>query len=1109
MPRGKPEPSVDDLVAQAITELETDGSTAVARICAEHPDHAEQLLERLARLGHLGLLRSGDADDVADHPRQIGPYKILEPLGEGGMGTVYLAEQSRPVNRRVALKLIKLGMDSKAVVARFQQERQALALMSHEGIAQVYDCGTNDRGQPFFVMELVKGIPLDRFCDQHRLSLTDRLELMQQVCGAVQHAHQKGVVHRDLKPGNILVADDGGRRQVKVIDFGLAKAMGQKLVEATLFTEAGQVVGTPEYMAPEQADPTNQDIDTRADIYSLGVTLYELLVGELPFPALQLRRAGMLEVQRILREEDPPRPSTRLSSIGEASSQLARTRRTSVNSLRKALRTDLDWVVLKALEKERNRRYDTANAMSADLQRFLDHEPLSAGPPSAAYRLKKLARRYRPQLLASVAVLVTAVVGAVFSINFAITADAERRTAQRETSEARSLAMAAAANDSLANQDTDLAIRLALQSADMESPPAEAQAALARAAYAPWRTRKRFDPEEGRISSISATPDGAYVLASVADHSIIVWRQSDSSEAARLVGHEDLVTAVAVSPDGRSAISGSSDATLIVWDLVTFRRRALLRGHSGRILDVRFHPASPHQALSCSADNTVIVWDLKEQQEVRRLRQQFGPLACFDISRDGKLVAFGTRGGASGWWNLETGDVEKRFPHRAQVRRVAFVPPANFLLAASGQGELGLWHLDPENQWRYRFLGDNVAHSQMIDSLCVDANGVTAASGGWDSKVVLWDLKTFRPVQSVIGHRAPVTGVCFSGRQFVSGSLDGTVRIWDLASPAEITRITAIGDVPMISSSAVTADGRQVIAAARNRLLRWDIARARERKGTQHEVLLQTNLPIYSIASDAGGHLVLMGYDSGGKVELRDLRAESVRQLRGHGDAGIKSVAIDSGSKRGLSGGWDNQVILWDLEQGEELRRFALEAAVWSVAFHPNKNTALAALENGKVLYLDLATGSEIRRMHGHKDAAYAVAFSPDGLTAVSGAADRHVILWDIETGDQIKRFDGHSGPIRAVSFDRRGQSILTGSEDMTVRLWDVESATEMTRFQGHEFGIRTVGFVPDGKTVFSGGWDGNLILWDLPPSLEGLIKWTHDNRYVRELTPQERERYL
>ncbi|MFO1031807.1 MAG: bifunctional serine/threonine-protein kinase/formylglycine-generating enzyme family protein [Planctomycetota bacterium] len=382
--------------------------------------------------------RDGSRQDSVDDapPTQIGPYRILDRLGEGGMGTVYRAEQLEPVKRRVALKVIKLGMDSKAVVARFEQERQALAMMDHEGIAKVYDCGTTERGQPYFAMELVKGVPLDQFCEQQKLSLKDRLLLMRRVCAAVQHAHQKGVVHRDLKPGNVLVTDDGGDLHVKIIDFGLAKAMAQRLVENSYFTEAGVVLGTPEYMAPEQADPTNQDIDTRADVYSLGVMLYQVLCGDLPFSATELRTAGLLEMQRILREVEPAKPSTKITRLGPGAAPLAESRRVSLSVLKKALVSDLDWVVLKALEKERKRRYETVNALSADLQRFLDNEPLVAGPPSAGYRLKKLVRRYRVPVLAGSAVLLTAVVGAVIATRFALLAlqqaDENARLAESE-----------------------------------------------------------------------------------------------------------------------------------------------------------------------------------------------------------------------------------------------------------------------------------------------------------------------------------------------------------------------------------------------------------------------------------------------------------------------------------------------------------------------------------------------------------------------------------------------------------------------------------------------------------------------------------------------------
>jgi len=391
-------------------------AAALAQLCREHPDLADDLRAHVDTIARPTVTREvaneqAAGGDSAAMPQEIGPYRLLSILGEGGMGTVYLAEQRQPVQRRVALKLIKLGMDSKAIVQRFEQERQTLALMDHEGIAKVFDCGANERGQPYFVMELVKGVPLDSYCEQNRLSLHDRLHLMQQVCAAVQHAHQKGVVHRDLKPGNVLVSDLDGRLQIKIIDFGLAKAMGQKLIQESLYTELGVVIGTPEYMAPEQADPSNLDIDTRADVYSLGVMLYELLVGELPFSGQELREAGLIGMQRLLREVEPPKPSTKLTSAGDRSTTQAQNLRVSAIALRRVLKNDLDWVVVKALEKDRNRRYGSANALAEDLQRFLDHEPLVAGPPSAAYRLQKLLRRHRGAVTAAALVMVTLVGG--------------------------------------------------------------------------------------------------------------------------------------------------------------------------------------------------------------------------------------------------------------------------------------------------------------------------------------------------------------------------------------------------------------------------------------------------------------------------------------------------------------------------------------------------------------------------------------------------------------------------------------------------------------------------------------------------------------------------
>jgi serine/threonine protein kinase/tetratricopeptide (TPR) repeat protein len=363
-----------------------------------------------------------------------GKYKLIEPIGEGGMGTVFLAQQTTPVKRQVALKLVKAGMDSKAVLARFEAERQALAMMDHPNIARVHDGGVTDTGRPFFVMELVKGVPITRFCDQRKLSPRERLELFVPVCQAIQHAHNKGIIHRDIKPSNVLVALYDDRPVPKVIDFGVAKATGAQLGEHTVVTGFGAMVGTPEYMSPEQAG-FNPDVDTRSDVYALGVLLYELLTGTTPVDRKRLGQAAVMEILRVIREEEPARPSTKLST-SEALPSVAANRNIEPAQLTRMLRGELDWVVMKALEKDRSRRYETANGLARDVQRYLADEVVEARPPSTAYRLRKFIRRNRGRVVAAALVLLALVGGMVGTTVGMVQAESARRAAEDARKEA-------------------------------------------------------------------------------------------------------------------------------------------------------------------------------------------------------------------------------------------------------------------------------------------------------------------------------------------------------------------------------------------------------------------------------------------------------------------------------------------------------------------------------------------------------------------------------------------------------------------------------------------------------------------------------------------------
>jgi len=418
---------------------------------------------------------------------RIGRYKLLRVLGEGGMGMVYLAEQEGQIRRKVALKVIKPGMDSKRVIARFENERQALALLDHPNIAQVYDAGTTKGGRPYFVMEHVKGSPITDYCDRHKLSIEDRLALFQQICHAVHHAHQKGIIHRDIKPSNILVSTEGDSAVPKIIDFGVAKAVATPLTERTLFTEDTQLLGTPEYMSPEQADLGGEDIDTRSDIYSLGVLLYVLLAGILPYDSQTFRQGGVEHIRKIIRETDPKTPSTRLTKLGEQAAKLAESRRTELAALAKCLHRELEWIPLKAMRKDRSERYRSAIELADDIGNYLSGAPLIAGPPSTVYKLRKFVRRNGVLSAAVLAVAVTLLLGLTATTAMYLRAEgaldkeahalAQTQEATHRAERAAVEAIEAATKEKAARQEAQQARQEAEQAAEEANKAAELEAA--------------------------------------------------------------------------------------------------------------------------------------------------------------------------------------------------------------------------------------------------------------------------------------------------------------------------------------------------------------------------------------------------------------------------------------------------------------------------------------------------------------------------------------------------------------------------------------------------------------------------------------------------------
>jgi len=522
---------------------------------------------------------SGDATAGEAPGAWIGPYRLLRPIGEGGFGTVFLAEQTEPIRRRVALKIIKLGMDTRQVVARFEQERQALALMDHPGIARVLDAGATTTGRPYFVMELVDGEPVSDHADRHRLDIRARLELLAAVCLAVQHAHTKGVIHRDLKPSNILVGRQDDRAVAKVIDFGIAKATDARLTERTIDTRPHHFVGTPSYMSPEQA-AGSLDIDTRTDVYALGVVLYELLAGSPPFDATTLRSASYAEIQRIIHEVEPPVPSARLGRLPRAEvDAIATQRSTDPARLLAAVRGELDWIVMKALEKDRTRRYESAGALAADLGHYLAHEPVVAAPPGAAYRLRKFVRRHRGAVAAGAAVTVALVLGVA---GFAWQADVAGRQRDRALeaedsarSRAEELALVADFQASMLAQvdpaeagrhlTADVTRRFSEATAQ-PGEPTDARQARAAAFAAHWEQVNATDAAVALIDQTILRPSADAIASRFADQPAVAARLRQTlADRYRAFGlYDDAMPLQTAALADRRALLGDDDpATLI------------------------------------------------------------------------------------------------------------------------------------------------------------------------------------------------------------------------------------------------------------------------------------------------------------------------------------------------------------------------------------------------------------------------------------------------------------------------------------------------------------------------------------------------------------------
>ena len=589
--------------------------------------------------------------------KHIGPYQLVRELGSGGMGEVYLAKRAdAEFDQEVAVKLIRSGQDSAAVVRRFKMERQILASLDHPTIAKLLDGGRTPQGQPYFVMEYVPGVPITAYCDQKKLKIRERLELFIQACEGVQYAHQNAIIHRDLKPANILVAEVDGKPIPRIIDFGLAKAAAPTLPEHTQLTRFGHLMGTPDYMSPEQADPQVRVIDTRTDVYSLGVILYVLLTGLPPFAAKRHDNPPLDEFLRRLREEEPPRASGKVSADRDGSAASALARGVEPRQLVRLLRGDLDWITLKALERERDRRYGTPSELAADLRRYLNHEPVVARPANAAYRIRKFIRRHRfaAGFIGMVTVL-SAVASGAAVIAFHKQHEAEFQATQALQAQSRLLTQAAAQRlkdgDVAGAQGIILEVLTNPRFTGARTPAANSVFQDIRAADVQLSVLAGHDDV---VTSAAYSPDGSRIVTGSSDKTARVWDARTRSQVAVLSGHSSSVYCAAYSPDGSRIVTASADKTARIWDARTGAQLSVLSGHGDEVSCAAYSPDGS-RIVTASADKTARIWDARTGQALLVLRGHQDNLQSAAYSPDGKRIITASNDKTARIWDARTG----------------------------------------------------------------------------------------------------------------------------------------------------------------------------------------------------------------------------------------------------------------------------------------------------------------------------------------------------------------------------------------------------------------------------------------------------------------------
>ncbi len=1011
----------------------------------------------------------------------IDQYQLLQQLGEGGMGVVYLAQQTHPVKRKVALKLIKPGMDSREVIARFESERQTLAMMDHPNIAHVLDAGSTAQRRPYFVMELVRGKPITEYCDDSRSSIEARLRLFIDVCRAVQHAHQKGIIHRDLKPTNVMVTLHDGSPMVKIIDFGVAKALDQALAEPTLLTQFAQLIGTPLYMSPEQAAMSGLDVDTRSDVYSLGVLLYELLTGLTPFDRETLAQAGFDGMRQMLRENDPPPPSSRLSAVeADRIAAISDCRHLHPQAIRRVLRGELDWIVMRALEKDRDRRYESASAFAADIKRYLDDEPVQACPPSTVYRLRKLTRRHKKVLGATALLVLLMVFGLVVSSKLAVRASNAEQAARKAQGEAE--VTAERMRQLLYASDVKLASQ-AWRDNDVQ----QGHARLAR--HIPehgqrdlrgfewhylWKQQDVPGVEIANLGSavydIALAPDGELIAAAGAGAVIHLFDTTTDELRRTIPTHQGETNGIAFSPDSSQIAATGDDGTVRVWDLDSGKQRFSTPVDEGLAYQVRYSPDGK-TLLTCGEGNRVRLWDAFSGESLGTLNEHQAGLETIAVSTEG-IVAAGDRGSRLSLWDLgqekavwdEDDDVfdpissvvfsdhgylahgtvgglleimntdtytttfRRRFAEG--IQSLAFSPLGAWLAVGDRAGHLRMVPFE-EGEWDLSVSREWPAHEGRLYAVSVARDGRRIYSGGADGRFMAWEPFAGAPDQIVpLPRRYTRLAIVDADRFVISGHegmsiCDGTGTVLQDIGPAAHWDITT------------AKSARQLFATNFNRLAAWDV---------------DTGKQIFQWLAQDDEIEVALAVAPDGRTVCATFKSSS-------GDRHLHVVDAPSGKL--ISRWW-----VWSANQLD-----ISPDGRW-LAFDSNNDIQLYDLQHRRLA----------NSLKGHRAGIQALRFSHDGSRLGSVSADRSLKLWSVPAGELEYSVIAHRTATTGLAMAPDNRRIATFGTDRMLRLWDGQSAEALWEYPVPTGQVEALSFSADGERLICVRDHANLLILDGSP---------------------------